>query len=84
MIILLKILNLGTLSIILSFALSHFYQLFGQSDIFREHLVPLYVPLDPTNISTAFVSNPLMVNDLLYYLSEGKAKALLRDLVISS
>ena len=84
MITLLKILNLGTLPVVLSLALSHLYQFFGQSDIFREHLVSLYVPLDPTNISTALVSSPLMVNDLLYNLSEGKAKALLRDLVISS
>ncbi len=72
------------LSVVLSFSLSHLYQLFGQSDVFREHLVSVYVPLDPTNIYTAFVSSPLIVKDLLYYLRECKAKALLRDLVISS
>jgi len=84
MIILLKILNLSSLSVVLSFTLSHLYQILGQSDIFREYLIPNYVPLDPTNISTAFVSSPLIVNDLLYYLREGKSNALLRDFVISS
>jgi hypothetical protein len=44
--------------------------------------IEFLLPLEPTNISTAFISKPFMLSVAAYSLSDGSPKARLREKVI--